>query len=150
VRKTIEGVTFEVLPDRITATMEKGRGYAFQGIDLDTLTSQFAKFVQQAREHFGPRFHSLPGKPLDESFLNEIVAEATLYAMWLDIAHRKSVSISERTWEGVTTQRIVFEAAKKKWPRNKEKAAAVTAQLLGLTPEQYAQWREGEDRFQNR
>jgi len=146
VQKTVDGVTFEVLPDRIQATVGKGRGFAFQGVDLETLTSQFEKFVQQARGHFGPR------RPpaLDESFLNEIVAEATLNAMWLDIAHRKPVSISERTWDGPSTQRIVHWAVSKKWARNKDKVAAVTAQLLGFTPEQYARWREGEERFQNR
>lgn len=149
-QKTIDGVTFEVLPDRIAVTVPKGRAFGFQGVDLETLSSQFARFLRQARDHFGPRFHSFPGKPLDESFLNQITAEATLYSMWLDIAHRKPVSISERTWETQTIQQLIYGAVKKKWPRNKEKVAAVTAQLLGLTPEQYAQWHEAEERFENR
>lgn len=149
--KIIKGVRFSILKCGVKAMTKGKRGAYFVGnFDLESITSVYRKYMQQALDYFGPRLHSFPGKPLDKNLLKEIAVHATLHTMYLDHATRSPFQISEDNWETMMVRIRVEAIIQQRWPRNKGKAAAVTAHLFGYSREQYANWVKGVERFMDR
>ncbi|MBX7152951.1 hypothetical protein K1X84_15085 [bacterium] len=142
---TIDGVKFRAVKNGVKAATELKQGAYFQDADLESITSKYRKLITQAMDHFEPRFRSFPGS-LPEALLKELTEYVTLYAMFLDHVVGSPIRVSKRDWDSWALQCHVYHLVKNTWPRNKEKAAAVTAQLLGLSKEGFAHWQEGLER----
>jgi hypothetical protein len=148
--ETVDGVKFTQEEKGVRA--KAGRlDFLFVGADLPTLVPAYTKIVQQVRDVFGPRFHSLSDASLNEKWFKDLTREMAFTRIHSDVLGRRPIGLDEWNWDRSEQARLlIHRAANRKWRQDSEKAAALAAHLMGFSPEEYTAWGENVGRFIDR
>ena len=146
--KTVDAVTFSQDPGGVRARAGTIT-YLFIA-DQPAVEAAYTSLAAQARDYFEPRLLS-SGEPFGEGLTDEIARLVALDQAWRSQVNRRPIDAGPRSWgELVSVRRIVADIVSRAIPRQRDRAAALTAHLLVLSPEVYAAWQEGERRQRER
>lgn len=113
----------------------------------DYIVAGFNEWRPKVMAHFEPRFRAHRGANLSESDLRAIVREVTLHWMGYCVMHRAPIRMDLAEWDHPQTRRIIRTAVERAFPRGSDEAAALCAQLMGITREAYLDWAEADESF---
>ena len=144
--------------DAVTFSQEAGGvrartgtiSYLFTAADKPAVVAAYATLAAQARDHFGSRLRSF-GESVGEELTDEIARRVALDQAWLSQVNRRPIDPRPRPWgQLVPVRRIVADVVARALPRRRNKADALTAHLLELSPDAYAAWQQGNRRHRDR
>lgn len=126
------------------------RSYLFVESDRDMVIAAYLRFVCEAREYLGRRWHSFNGSNVDAHDFSDLTQEATLHWMYIYIINRKPVQITDADWDHPHTYQIIQSAVERRFPPGSREATDLCAHLMGLSQDGYLNWRAGNELFLNK
>jgi hypothetical protein len=121
--------------------------YLFVSSKRTNILKTYATFAAQARKYFKPRWQGTAREHLDAEGFLEFTREATLHHMYFYVVNRMQVTITDSDWEHPSTWRIIQDTVEKRLAPKSARAAALCAQLMGITIAEYHNWLIGEARY---
>lgn len=119
----------------------------FPKTSRDAIVKAYNEWLPKAREHFAPRLEAHAGARLEAAELRAILREITLNWMGYHVMHREPVHIDEREWDHPQSWRVIRRVVEARLGAGTEAAAALCAQLMGITREAFRKWAASDDTF---
>ncbi len=121
--------------------------FLFLESDKDTIAETYRQLVVQARDYFAPRWHSHLGANIDSTAFRDLIQEATLHWMYFYINNRMPVQVPDSDWDHPQTRRIIQAVVERSFHPGSEEAVQLCAHLMGVSQDEYLNWREGDHWF---
>ena len=126
-----------------TRAMSGSLNFLFVNSERNKVIATYKYFVSSARNYFKPRWQSFRGSNLALEDFNEFTKEATLWWMYFYIINRLPVEIKEKDWEHPQTKSIILKAVQRNFQKDSCEASQLCAHLMGLSENEYVNWRKG-------
>jgi hypothetical protein len=119
----------------------------FPKSEREAVMAAYNEWRGRVLSHFEPRWRDHKGANFDEADFLAIIREITLHWIGFCVMHRMPVQMGAAEWDQPQTRRIIRLAVERRFARGSDEAAALCAQLMGISREAYLKWVETEDTF---
>ena len=118
--------------------------FLFRDSDKDTIARLCSRLVAQARDYFASRCRSHRGANIGAPAFHDLIQETTLNWMYFYVNNRRRVQILDADWEHPQTGRIIQAVVERDFQPASVEAVQLCAHLMGVSQEEYLNWREGD------